>query len=77
MYNNSYFQDESKLKISAESWILYDMKNQKYKRGWKPNNISNFNGMLRIVILLCYCELAKINKNITKAKVKINPSFLK
>lgn len=59
--NLNFIKDETKIKLSAESWIMHDIKNNKYKRGWKHRKISKFNGLLRIIILYCYCKLIKEN----------------
>ncbi len=54
MYYIIIITDETKLKISSESWLVFDYRKDSYKRGWRPADAGEFSGLLRILLFRVY-----------------------
>lgn len=46
--------DETKLAVSCEAWSAYSIIDKAYKRGWKPNRVEEFSGLVRLVVAAVY-----------------------
>ena len=43
--------DETFLKVSSESWLVFDYRRDTYTRGWRVSEKGDFSGMMRFLLL--------------------------
>ncbi len=71
------YLDETRLQISADRWLVYDYRIKNYKRGWKPNEVGDFSGLIRLLCVQVFIELMKKNSDINNICLRINNICLK
>ena len=76
MYELCY-KDETKLRVSSESWMIHDMIKNCYKRGWTPNKVSAYDGMIRVIVLYIVCLVKKDIPTLNDFFVRINTGCLR
>lgn len=69
--------DETKLVLSSESWSAHSLSENKYKRGWRPIKVVEFDGFLRVILFEIWLELAKKHSWVERASVRTNSYILK
>ncbi len=62
--------------MSCVAWSAFSITEGTYKRGWKPNRLAEFNGLVRVVVGGVWLGLLERQVQMGRASVRTNRCLL-